>query len=404
MGTYRRINVGSGRPLEHLAHYSRALRVGDMVMQSGTTAIDTEGNVIGVGDVAKQVDAIVEIARQSMGKAGGRLEDVVRTRTYITDMSVADDAARALGKYFCDVRPASTLVGVNRLARPAQLIEIEFDAVDGAEKNAQRISSGRPTEEAYGYSRAVRVDDRIFVAGTTALQDGGGVASPGDLYAQTQITMETIQSAIEEAGGTMADVVYSKAFLTDVTNSDGHRKARLDILGDLRPPLTLLGIPDLMLPEMMVEIEVEAIIGSANDRQIIYTENEQEKARGYSRAVRVGDVVHVSGCTSIDADRKVRAPGDWAAQYDMAHEGIQAALEKAGATLDDIVRRRTFTIDSAEQNRPYGEGPPWFKDSRPVSLGCRIAGLADPEMLVEVDAMAIIGARKDIEWLSTADD
>ena len=63
MGTYRRINVGSGRPLEHLAHYSRALRVDDMVMQSGTIAIDTEGNVIGVGDIAKQVDAIVGIAR-----------------------------------------------------------------------------------------------------------------------------------------------------------------------------------------------------------------------------------------------------------------------------------------------------------------------------------------------------
>jgi len=85
MGKYRRINVGSGRPLEHLANYSRALRVGNMVMQSGTTAIDVEGNVIGEGNVTAQVDAIVEIARQSMGGAGGRLEDVVRTRAYITD-------------------------------------------------------------------------------------------------------------------------------------------------------------------------------------------------------------------------------------------------------------------------------------------------------------------------------
>ena len=403
MGRYRRINVGSGRPLEHLAHYSRALRVGDMVMQSGTTAIDTEGNVIGEGDIAKQVDTIVDIARQSMGKAGGRLEDVVRTRTYITDMSVADDAARALGKYFRDVRPASTLVGVNRLARPAQLIEIEFDAVDGAEKNAQRISSGRPTEEAYGYSRAVRVDDRIFVAGTTALQDSGDVASPGDVYGQSQVTMATIQQAIEEAGGSLGDMVYSKVFLTDMTQSDGQRKARQEALGDLRPPCTLLGIPALMVPEMLVEIEVEAIIGSAGDRQTIYTENQAEKPRGYSRAVRVGDVVHVSGCTSIDADRNVRAVGDWAAQYDLAHEGIRDALEQAGATLDDVVRRRTFTIDRAEQNRPYGEGPAWFEDSRPVSLGCRISGLADPEMLVEVDAMAIIGAHEDIEWLSLAE-
>ncbi|MDD9928825.1 MAG: Rid family hydrolase [Rhodospirillaceae bacterium] len=403
MGKYRRINVGSGRPLEHLAHYSRALRVGDMVMQSGTTAIDTEGNVIGEGDVAAQVDAIVDIARQSMGKAGGRLEDVVRTRTYITDLSVVEVAGRALGKYFRDVRPASTVVGVKRLARPAQLIEIEFDAVDGAEQNAQRISSGRPTEEDFGYSRAVRVGDRVFIAGTTALQDDGTVACPGDVYGQSKITMETIQGALEEAGGSLGDLVYSKTFLTDMSQGDGQRQARLEVLGDIRPPWTLLGIPGLQYPEMLVEIEAEAIIGSANDRQTIYTENQAEKARGYARAVRVGDVVHVSGCTSIDADRNVRAVGDWAGQYDLAHEGIEAALKEAGATLDDVVRRRTFTIDRAEQNRPYGEGPPWFKDSRPVSLGCRISGLADPEMLVEVDAMAVIGASEDIEWLSLAE-
>lgn len=403
MGQYRRINVGSGRPLEHLAHYSRALRVGDMVMQSGTTAIDTEGNVIGEGDVAKQVDAIVDIARQSMGKAGGRLEDVVRTRTYLTDLSVAEEAGLALGKYFRDVRPASTLVGVKRLARPAQLIEIEFDAIDGAETKAQRISSGRPTEEAFGYSRAVRMDNRIFVAGTTALQDSGEVACPGDVYGQSKVTMETIQGALEEAGGSLGDLVYSKIFLTDMSQTAAHRKARMEALGDIRPPSTLLGIPGLQTPEMLVEIEVEAIIGSANDRQTIYTENQTEKARGYARAVRVGDVVHVSGCTSFDADRNIRAPGDWAGQFDLAHEEIEAALKQAGATMDDIVRRRTFTIDRAEQNRPYGEGPPWFKDSRPVSLGCRISELADPDMLVEVDAMAIIGASQDIEWLSLAD-
>ena len=403
MGKYRRINVGSGRPLEHLAHYSRALRVGDMVMQSGTTAIDTEGNVIGEGNVTAQVDAIVDIARQSMGKAGGRLEDVVRTRTYITDLNVVEEAGRALGKYFRDIRPASTVVGVKRLARPAQLIEIEFDAIDGAERNAQRIAFGRPIEEEFGYSRAVRVGNRVFVSGTTALQDDGTVASPGDVYGQSQFAMETIREILEEAGGTFGDLVYSKTFLTDMTQADAHQRARMEALGDMRPPLTLLGIPSAQFPGIMVEIETEAIIGSAQDRQIIYTENQAEKARGYARAVRVGDVIHVSGCTSIDADRNVRAVGDWAGQYDLAHQGIELALEKAGATLGDVVRRRTFTIEEAEQNRPYGEGPLWFKDSRPVSLGCRISSLADPKMLVEVDAMAIVGANEDIEWLSLAD-
>ena len=179
--------------------------------------------------------------------------------------------------------------------------------------------------------------------------------------------------------------------------------ARMEALGDIRPPSTLLGIPGLQTPEMLVEIEVEAIIGSAADRQTIYTENEAEKARGYARAVRVGDVVHVSGCTSIDADRNVRAKGDWAGQYDLAHEGIEAALGQAGATLDDIVRRRTFTIDRAEQNRPYGEGPPWFEASRPSSLGCTVDRFASPDAVLTLDAWAIKGAHADIEWLSTAE-
>src|SRR5262249_59088946 len=89
-----------------------------------------------------------------------------------------------LAKYFRDARPAATLVCVSRLARPEQLIEIEFDAVDGAAASARRISSGRAIEDEYAYSRAVRVGDRVFVAGTTALGPGGLVAGPRDKYPQ----------------------------------------------------------------------------------------------------------------------------------------------------------------------------------------------------------------------------
>lgn len=118
MGTYRRINIASGRPLEKLAHYSRALRVGDRVFQSGSTAIDQSGNVIGEGDITKQVDAIMELAQHSMGCAGGRIEDIVRERIYVTDIALGDAAAKALAKYFRDIRPVATLVQINRLARP----------------------------------------------------------------------------------------------------------------------------------------------------------------------------------------------------------------------------------------------------------------------------------------------
>jgi enamine deaminase RidA (YjgF/YER057c/UK114 family) len=403
MGKYRRVNVNSGRALEQLAHYSRAMRWGDRVLQTGTTAIDVEGNVIGEGDVAAQVDYIVGIARETMGRAGGRLEDVVRSRIYVTDVAVADAAGRARARHFRDVRPAATLVQVNRLARPAQLIEIEFDAIDGARERAVRIGSGRPTEERYAYSRAVRVDDQVFLSGTTALAPDGTVAHPGDMYRQTRATLDALLEAAEQAGAGLADVVYTKTFVTDMSRAADHRRAKLEVLGEVRPTGTLLGIPGLIAPEMLIEIEAEAIVGAAAVRRDLYTGARREHPLGYARAVEVGDQIFVSGCTAMSPSGEMRAAGDWAAQHDLCHEAIRDILAEAGASLDDVVRRRIFTTAGAEQNRPYGEGPAWFAASRPASLGCRIASLAHPDMLVEVDAMAVKGAHADIEWLGPED-
>jgi enamine deaminase RidA (YjgF/YER057c/UK114 family) len=279
MGTNRRINVASGRSLEKLAHYSRAVRVGDVVLQSGTTAIDRQGNVRGVGDVATQVETIMTIAEWSLGKAGGKLADVVRSRIYVTDIQVGDRAARTLARYLRDARPAATLVQVNGLARPEQLVEIELDLVDGAGATARRISSGRAIENEYAYSRAVRVGERVFVSGTTALSARGVVEGKGDLYRQTRNTMDTIFTALAEAGAAREDIVYTKTFLTDLRHSADYTRAWLEALGDVRPTSTLLGIPALVLPEMLIEIEAEAIIGAAKTRRDIYTQQQREKPR-----------------------------------------------------------------------------------------------------------------------------
>jgi len=396
----RRINVASGRPLEKLAHYSRALRVGDMVLQSGTTAIDRQGNVRGVGDVAKQVETIMTIAEWSMAKAGGKLADVVRSRIYVTDISAGADAGRAVARYFRDVRPAATLVQVSGLARPEQLVEIEFDAVDGAARARQRISSGRAIEDEYAYSRAVRVGDRVFVSGSTALNARGVVDGKGDMYRQTRSTMDTIVSALEQAGATREDLVYTKTYLTDLSAAADYTRGWLEALGDVRPTSTLLGIPALIHPEMLIEIEAEAIVGASRTRRDIYTQQQREKPRGYARAVEVGDWIWVSGCTSMNAAGQPQGLGDWAAQSDLSHETIRWALEQAGATLDDVIRRRIFTVDGAQVNRPHGQGPAWFAKSCPTSLGCRVAGLARSELVIEIEVAAVKGAHAGIEWIA----
>src|SRR5262249_28499429 len=155
----------------------------------------------------------------------------------------------------------------------------------------------------------------------------------------------------------------------------------------------------LVRPEMLVEIEAEAIIGAAQKRRDIYTEQQREKPRGYARAVAVGDWVYVSGCTPENPAGQVQAVGDWAGQTDIVDEAIRWALAQAGATLDDVVRRRILTVKSAQVNRPYSEGPAWFVNSFPASLGCHITGLVRPELLVEVEVAALKGAHTNIEWI-----
>lgn len=404
MAMDRRINVASGRSLEQLAHYSRALRVGDRVLLAGSTAIDRSGNVIGEGDVVRQVDAILALAQHYMESVDSRLEDIVRERTYVTDIAHGEAAARALAKYFRDIRPAATLVQVNRLARPAQFVEIEFEAVDGAKDKAQRVLSGRAIEDEYGYCRAVRVDDHVFIAGTTALNPQGQIVGEGDMYTQTRATLDTILAALDELGGSPGDLVNTKTFVTDLSASTPYFQAFMETLKGIHPTSTLLGIPALIQPGMQVEIETDAVIGAASQRREVFTAQEREKTRGYARAVMAGDWVYVSGCTSLNAAGEVQAVGDWAVQYDLCHETIQWALEQAGANLDDVISRRIFTIDRAQQNRAYGEGSAWFVNSYPVSMGCRVAGLAHPDLLVEVEATALKGAHAGIEWIAPDHD
>jgi enamine deaminase RidA (YjgF/YER057c/UK114 family) len=289
------------------------------------------------------------------------------------------------------------LVEVRGLARPEQLIEIELEAVDGAGKSARRIASGRSIEDQYAYSRALRVGDRVFISGSTALNARGGIDGPGDMYRQTRSTLDTIFAALAEAGGTPADLVYTKSFFTDLSHMTDYTRAWLEAFGDVRPTSTTLGIPALLRPEMLVEIEAEAIIGAATRRRDVYTQQQREKPRGYARLVEIDERIYMSGCTDLDAAGQVQAPNDWAAQYDHSLETVRWSLDQVGASLDDVVRRQTFSVDRAQVNRPPGQGPAYFAGSRPASMGCRIMGLARPELLVEVEVMAVKGAGTGIE-------
>ena len=124
-----RQNISSGGPWEGVIGYSRAVRVGNFVSVAGTTAAEPNGTIYGGDNAYLQARRCFEVIAKALEEAGSRIEDVVRTRMFVTDISRWEEFGRAHGEFFAHVKPAATMVEVARLIDPAILIEIEVDAI-----------------------------------------------------------------------------------------------------------------------------------------------------------------------------------------------------------------------------------------------------------------------------------
>lgn len=126
------------------------------------------------------------------------------------------------------------------------------------------VATGTKWEPIVGYSRAVRVGNQIFVSGTTATDERGEVVGPGDAYVQTQQALANIARALDRAGATLGHVVRTRIYVTNIDDWEQVGRAHADVFGAIRPATSLIEVKRLIAPELLVEIEADAISSEHN--------------------------------------------------------------------------------------------------------------------------------------------
>ncbi len=251
-----------------------AVRVGEEVWVAGVTAVGADGAVVAPGDAASQGREVVSRILSLIEGCGARAEDVVSTRTYTPVAYVSTDTGRQRLPLMHPGHPTAAGITVQGVGGRDAGILIEAEAVAGAQEGRRNVNTGRSYEEEHHYSRSVRVRDGrgrrsgessgavVYVSGTTSVQVGEAVACPFDAYGQTLATLRWVRWGVEQQGLSFRDVVRTRSYVVGEENVEGVARGLRETMGEFGPVATVVGVPALGRPSILVEIEATAVRGA----------------------------------------------------------------------------------------------------------------------------------------------
>lgn len=385
-----------------------AVKHGERLYLSGANAAQPDGSVKGLGDAAAQTHAALDQLEAALKAAGGSLDNLTKLTTCIVDRGYRTDIYRVITERVPNARPVSTGLVVAGLGRPELIVQIDAEAAipqaGAAYTRPYTFESWHGQGFPWKGSMVVRTDNEFFVRGQTGAgldhthspDTGRGLAAA---EAQADTAMKNLATLLAEAGASMDDVCKMTVYISD----RAYRPAAYPMIGkhfgEVRPVSTGIVTTAFARPDILFEIDVVVVpkqdgkphqrLRPYHSRAARYGTQEQGLDTKLCMAVVAGDRVYLRGQTGMGLDHKLHGAGDAAAQAEKAMDNVAELLADAGATLADVAKATVYVTESdflpavnAAVLKRFGTRPPAFTT-------VVMKGLASPELLMEVDIVAI---------------
>lgn len=387
---------------------SGAIRTGERVFLSGANSLQRHGRVAGLGDPAAQTEAALDRLDQALSAVGGSLASLTKLTTCVVDRGYRTEVYRTIARRLANVRPVSTGLVVSGLALPEMIVQVDAEAAIPATPPQVTRPYDLDNWHGQGFSwrgaTVLGTADEFFVRGQTGTPlDHSGVSARGrtraDAAAQAELAMENLSAVLAEAGAARDDICKITVYIGDRAYRSAVYPVIGKFLGTARPVSTGIITAGFSRPEVLFELDLTVLRkqGGVPHRRIRpyhssaarYGHHGQKLDCEFCMAVVAGDRVILRGQTGMGLDEKFYGAGDARAQAEQAMRNVETLLGEAGARLADVVKATVYVTDRAYLADVNEAVLGALRAAAPAFTCVIVKGLASPELLMEVDIVAI---------------